>query len=200
MVAGIGAAGRAGGGVTARSGRLLGVSDAGTRGAGGYGRPLNSYGIGCDCVVPLLPSPVAGEGSGMGGHHACYCRRPQRRGNQRQCGCRIFRGDATGDADNLEMLTREPGVALDVGVLATSMIVDRTIDLDDEPALQTDEINNERSDPMLPAKPQPPLLPAAQNVPERIFGLGCARAQRPGAGDAHRLPPRPNRASVVAAV
>ena len=106
----------------------------------------------------------------MGGEHSCNRFRTKRLGDHCACAIGIVRGNTVRYPYDLEALTREPPVALDVGRDPPGMFVDLAIDLDDQPALQTNEIDDKRPDRVLAAEPQSPLLPTTQDCPQRLFG------------------------------
>jgi hypothetical protein len=54
---------------------------------------------------------------------------------------------------DLETLRLEPTVPLDVSLDSAGMLMNVAIDFHDQPALQADEIYNERADWVLTAKP-----------------------------------------------
>jgi hypothetical protein len=108
----------------------------------------------------------------MGGEHACYGFRTKRLSNYRACSIRVLGGNATWHPHDPETLRLEPPVALDVGLDSADMLMNLTIDFDDQPALQAGENDDERANRVLTAKPQPPLLATSQNFPQRLLGRG----------------------------
>ena len=101
----------------------------------------------------------------MGGKHTRDRFRTERSSNHGAGLFGILGGNAARNSHHLEALAREPSVAPDVMLDPAGMLMNFAIDLDDQSAFQADEIDHERPDRVLAAKPQSPLLPAAQNLP-----------------------------------
>ena len=57
------------------------------------------------------------------------------------------------------------------------MLMHDAVNFDNQPALQANEIDHKGPDRMLAAKPQSPLLPAPQDIPQRPLGLGSSGSQ-----------------------
>ena len=74
----------------------------------------------------------------------------------------VFVGNATRDSSYLETLIDQPGVTLWITCSPRCAVMHIAIDLDNQAAFQAHEIDDERSDRMLPAKPQPEYLPPAK--------------------------------------
>jgi hypothetical protein len=59
-----------------------------------------------------------------------------------------------------------------IGVVVLLVVVDRTVEFDDEPMFGTTEIEDERTDRMLTAESRASDLLAPDRLPEGLFG-GC---------------------------
>ncbi len=101
----------------------------------------------------------------MGGAHTVNCLRTKRLGDYCTSALGILCSNAAWYPHDLKALAFQPRVALEVGLDAAGMLVHISVHLDDQSALQANEINHKGPDRVLAAKPQSPLLPAAQNLP-----------------------------------
>jgi hypothetical protein len=104
----------------------------------------------------------------------------------------------------LDLLSRESDhsiaallqIVLTLAILLVLPLVHGSVDLDDEIARRTAEVDDDAADGVLPAKDSPMELSAPEGLPEQLLAPGrrrakapCRRHQPPGERPCHTQPP-----------
>jgi hypothetical protein len=92
----------------------------------------------------------------------------------------ITDSDIVRETDDLEPLAPQPRIACEIMFDLVRTLVHISVQLHDQTALQTDEVDDERPNGMLPSEAKAPLLATAQHFPNDLFGRRRTTAEGTG--------------------